>query len=202
MRLTTSDDRFGVPSQGSATWSAALVVGALLVIFVVDRATDSAPVQHLYYLPIILAGLRFKMRGGVLSALSAILLYHVANPHLFTLKYGEPDLVQIALFLAVGIITANTRQNADRLHRLAMTDDLTGLHNLRSFEARLVKMVRASCGIEAPLALLVLDVDHLKSLNDRYGHLPAPKPCVRSDVSSVSSFRQMQSVVATAATSS
>ena len=52
-----------------------------------------------------------------------------------------------------------------------MTDDLTGLHNLRSFEARLATLVRVSRATQAPLALLVLDVDRLKSLNDQYGHL-------------------------------
>jgi diguanylate cyclase (GGDEF)-like protein len=128
-------------------------------------------VQHVYYLPIIFAGLRFKMRGGLVSALAAILLYHVANPHLLTLRYGERDLVQIALFLAVGTITAKLTADADRLRRLAMTDDLTGLHNLRSFEARLATMVRASRESQASLGLLVLDVDRLKSLNDQYGHL-------------------------------
>ena len=82
--------------------------------------------------------------------MSAIVLYHVANPHLLTFRYGEADLVQIALFLAVGTITAKLTQDADRLRRLAMTDDLTGLHNLRSFEARLVTMVRASRASRAP----------------------------------------------------
>jgi diguanylate cyclase (GGDEF)-like protein len=144
---------------------------ALLLIFGVDRVTDAAPVQHLYYLPIIFAALRFRMRGGVAAALAAILLYHVANPHLLTMRYGERDLVQIALFLAVGTITSKLTADADRLRRLAMTDDLTGLHNLRSFEARLVTMVRASRESRTPLALLVLDVDRLKLLNDQYGHL-------------------------------
>lgn len=171
MRLTASHDRLVAPIRLSPVWAAALVFGALLLIFGVDRATDAAPVQHLYYLPIILAGLRFKMRGGVVAAVAAILLYHVANPHLLTLRYEERDLLQIALFLAVGTITAKLTVDADRLRRLAMTDDLTGLHNLRSFEARLATMVRASRESQAPLALLVLDVDRLKSLNDQYGHL-------------------------------
>jgi len=150
---------------------AALVLGALLLIFAADRATGATPVQHLYYLPIILAAVRFRTRGGVISALSAILLYHVANPHLFTLKYEEPDLVQITLFLAVGMITAKMTRDADHLRRLAMTDDLTGLHNLRSFEARLITMVREARRTHATLAVLVLDLDRLKSLNDQYGHL-------------------------------
>ena len=52
-----------------------------------------------------------------------------------------------------------------------MTDDLTGLHNLRSFEARLAPMFRDACASRAPFAMLVLDVDRLKLMNDRYGHL-------------------------------
>lgn len=171
MRLTTSTDRLRVPLLLSKTWTAALVVGTLLLIFAVDRATDAAPVQHLYYVPIILAGLRFRIRGGVIAASSAILLYHLANPHLLTFKYGESDLVQIALFLAVGLITAKLTLDAQRMRQLAMTDDLTGLHNLRSFEAQLVTMIRRSRESQAPLALLVADVDRLKSLNDQFGHL-------------------------------
>lgn len=170
MRLTTSTGRLGVPVPSRA-WTAALVIGALLAIFLFDRATDAAPVQHLYYLPIVLAAFRFKMRGGIIAALSAILLYHLANPHLLTFKYGESDLLEIILFLAVGVVTAKLTINAQRMRQLAMTDDLTGLHNLRSFEARLATMVRISRQAQAPLAMLVADVDRLKLLNDRFGHL-------------------------------
>ena len=172
MRLTTaSGDRLAGPPRLSRASAGALVFAALLLVFALDRATDSAPVQHLYYLPIVLAGIVFRMRGGVIAGLSAILLYHVANPHMLTFRYGESDLIQIALFLAVGATTARFTDDADRLRRIALTDDLTGLHNLRSFELRLLAMVRASRAAQTPLALLVLDVDRLKSLNDRYGHL-------------------------------
>ena len=160
-----------MPVQTSPTWMAALVLGALAFVFSLDRATDATPVQHLYYLPIVLAARRFGTIGAISAALSAIVLYHVANPHLLTFRYEESDLVQIALFLVVGVITARLTLDANRLRQLAMTDDLTGLHNLRSFEARLVTMVRASRESESALALLVLDVDRLKSLNDEYGHL-------------------------------
>ena len=148
-----------------------LVSLALLLVFGLDRATGAAPVQHLYYVPIILAGFRLKMRGGVIAALASILLYHLANPHLLTFRYEEQDLIQIVLFLTVGMVTAKLVHDGDRLRQLALTDDLTGLHNLRSFEAHLAAMVRASGAKHASLALLVLDVDRLKKLNDQYGHL-------------------------------
>ena len=171
MRLTTSADRLAVPTKLPTALALALVGVALLLVFSLDRATGSTPVQHLYYLPIILAGYRFRKRGGLLAGLAAILLYHVANPHLLTFRYEESDFVQISLFLAVGVITARLAGDADRLRHLALTDDLTGLHNLRSFEKRLLAMVRAARETHGSLALLVLDVDRLKSLNDAHGHL-------------------------------
>ena len=143
----------------------------LLLVFVLDRATGSSPVQHLYYLPIIFASFSFRARGGLLAALAAIILYHLANPHLFTFRYEHSDFVQIALFIAVSVVTSKLTHDAHRLRKLAMTDDLTGLHNLRSFEARLAAIMRASRGSGTAVSMFVLDVDRLKALNDKYGHL-------------------------------
>lgn len=171
MRLTPATDRFVDPVRSAPGWVVALVTVTMLAVFALDRMTGAAPVQHLYYLPVILAGSRFHMRGGVIAGLAAIVLYHLANPHLLTIRYGESDLLQIVLFLAVGVISAILSRDARRLRALAMTDDLTGLHNLRSFEGHLARMVRAARERHTPLALLVLDVDRLKSLNDQYGHL-------------------------------
>jgi diguanylate cyclase (GGDEF)-like protein len=175
MRLTTgSGSRAGqvqqTPAFSPITASAVLAAG-LLLVFVLDHATGSAPVQHLYYLPIILAAVRFGIRGGVLAPIGAIVLYHAANPRVLALGHGHWDVVQISLLAAVGVVTARLTDDRHRLHTLAMTDDLTGLHNLRSFEATLVAMVRTCRATGVPLAVLVLDVDRLKLLNDAHGHL-------------------------------
>ena len=135
----------------------------------VDRATAVAPVQHLYYVPIILASVRFGFRGSAVAA-AAIVLYHLANPQVITFRYEESDVVQIALFVAVGLTAAKLSNDSRRLHRLATTDDLTGLHNLRSFETHLRMLMMASHRA-SPIALLVLDLDRLKSMNDTHGHL-------------------------------
>jgi diguanylate cyclase (GGDEF)-like protein len=148
-----------------------VVIAGLWLVFELDRATDSTPVQHLYYLPIIFAGVSFRSLGGLATAFAAILLYHVANPHLFTFRYEQLDLVQMVLFVAVSVITTKLTHDAQQLRALALTDDLTGLHNLRSFEARLAAIMRTSRETGTPVALLVLDLDRLKALNDRYGHL-------------------------------
>ena len=148
-----------------------IIVVALIAIFALDATTYEAPVQHLYYLPIVFAGVTFRWPGGFACALMAIALYHVANPHPFTWRAEQPDLLQVAVFIAAGVLSARLAENARRLRRMALTDDLTGLHNLRSFEARLHRMVSAARETGKPLSLLVLDLDRLKSLNDEHGHL-------------------------------
>jgi diguanylate cyclase (GGDEF)-like protein len=175
MRLTSSSVRTpaGAPrAAGRARPLAAVaIVVALAVVFVLDRATADAPVQHLYYLPIAFAAVSFGYLGGLAAALAAIGLYHLANGFLYAPGRGEADIVQVVLFILVGVVVAKLSRDAARLRWLASTDDLTGLHNLRSFEACLAELLRTARKTRTPLALLVLDVDHLKALNDRYGHL-------------------------------
>lgn len=171
MHLTTEAERSGLPVSGSAAWLSVAIVASLAVIFLLDHRTGAAPVQHLYYVPIILAAARFRMRGGLVAASVAVLLYHVANPELLSRHYREPDVVQMVLFFAIAAATAGFARDHRRLHQLAMTDDLTGLHNLRSFEAILARMVKVARTDGSPIGFLAVDLDRLKSLNDRYGHL-------------------------------
>jgi diguanylate cyclase (GGDEF)-like protein len=173
MRLTVNGNpkpEHAQPVLGRVVAWAALTA-ALLLVFVLDQSTGSEPVQHLYYLPIIFAAIRFRFFGGIAAPLAAIVMYHVANPRLLAFEHEHWDIVQVALFVAVGLITAQLTDDKRRLHALASTDDLTGLHNLRSFEAHLAALVRACQHAGVPLAVLVLDVDRLKSINDTHGHL-------------------------------
>lgn len=51
-----------------------------------------------------------------------------------------------------------------------VTDPLTGLYNRRYFEDALAEYLNEFNNIGAPLALLTLDLDHFKSVNDTHGH--------------------------------
>jgi diguanylate cyclase (GGDEF)-like protein len=152
-------------------WVAPAIGAGCLIVFGLDYAFDSAPLQHLYYLPIILAAREYGVRGGIGVGLAAAALYVFANHFLLSHPYLESDILQTVLFVAVGAVSARLAQDARRMRELAMTDDLTGLHNLRSFEARLREFVLDSRVSRTPLSMLVLDVDRLKDWNDRHGHL-------------------------------
>ena len=62
------------------------------------------------------------------------------------------------------------RQNLAEVKQEAAVDDLTGLVNRRAFDARLRRAVSRAKTDAVPLALLLLDVDHFKHVNDTYGH--------------------------------
>jgi diguanylate cyclase (GGDEF)-like protein len=65
---------------------------------------------------------------------------------------------------------AELRAANARLEELSATDALTGLANRRRFDARLAEEVQRSHRHGSALALLLIDIDHFKLYNDRYGH--------------------------------
>jgi two-component system cell cycle response regulator len=62
------------------------------------------------------------------------------------------------------------RDNLDHSLELAVTDQLTGLHNRRYMTSQLDALVRRAAAGGDPVAVLVIDIDHFKKINDSFGH--------------------------------
>jgi len=90
--------------------------------------------------------------------------------HLHTLHIPHrEDGRTIGLYALVTDVTA--RKHAElQLVRMAQCDSLTGLANRRQFEDRLPEAMARARGGPTPIALLFLDIDHFKSINDTLGH--------------------------------
>jgi diguanylate cyclase (GGDEF)-like protein len=86
-----------------------------------------------------------------------------ADPVLFT-------YVAVSTLLAFTLYGAWLGHKDDRLTALADRDPLTGLSNRRAFLGRVAEETRRAARHPAPISLLLLDVDHLKELNDERGH--------------------------------
>lgn len=77
------------------------------------------------------------------------------------LKQAKQNAEQLSLEL---------KQSNDSLRDLAFRDGLTGLYNHRYFQEVLESELERAARYKHPLALLLMDIDFFKSVNDNYGH--------------------------------
>jgi two-component system cell cycle response regulator len=66
--------------------------------------------------------------------------------------------------------TVHLRDNMQSSIEMAVTDGLTGLHNRRYMESHLATLAEQASLRGKSLALMMLDIDYFKSINDSYGH--------------------------------
>ncbi|KAB0678799.1 GGDEF domain-containing protein [Aureimonas leprariae] len=69
-----------------------------------------------------------------------------------------------------GEVSAKLSQTNSVLRALSVEDALTGIGNRRSFDAMLDAEFGSARSREAGLAVLIIDLDHFKRINDEYGH--------------------------------
>ncbi len=88
------------------------------------------------------------------------------------LNFARTIGVGLAVSIVVIIISLLTVNHFQlRLERLARTDELTGLANRREFEAGYERAVARYKRQKSPFALVLLDIDSFKQINDKLGHL-------------------------------
>lgn len=93
-------------------------------------------------------------------------------------RFGPPDLefAQAVITAAVAVIqraqmVESTMADNARLEQLAQTDPLTQLLNRRALTERISAEMERALRYDSTLALLMIDLDHFKKVNDNYGHL-------------------------------
>jgi diguanylate cyclase (GGDEF)-like protein len=128
-------------------------------------------------------GLRSRVPTMVVFASCSILMLVralVSGVAPFPVGAGPLDATWLAVFswLAVGHIMfgaffflAMTMEGREAEQRsFALSDPLTGLLNRRAFGDFAQRMARRRAGLRDAMAVLVLDLDHFKQVNDKYGH--------------------------------
>src|ERR1700720_2490921 len=157
------------------SWSMVIFITGVLWF----TGKSSSPILNLYLLPIILSALTLGRLVTLLQvAVIAIchLLLAAATPGLdvASLFYASQAVGQLAPFLLVAYLTttlsADITEARERIENLAQTDPLTGLYNLRMFN-EVWQREHGNCERNGGVyALLMIDVDKLKEINDVFGH--------------------------------
>jgi diguanylate cyclase (GGDEF)-like protein len=68
-------------------------------------------------------------------------------------------------------MTSALKKNHESLERLSVTDELTKLCNRRQFRKALDLELKESESTGSPFSVIMIDVDHFKAFNDRFGHI-------------------------------
>ncbi|PPK66398.1 diguanylate cyclase [Actinokineospora auranticolor] len=144
-----------------AIWLAGnLALGASALHPTMARLAEPSPVPDAPLSPVRIAGL---------SAAALI------APVVLVVQWAEGtvrDVPVVAGACAVlfGLTIARLAALVSDQRRLAITDALTGLHTRRFFEAQLPLEIARARRAGTTVAVLIADVDHFKTINDRHGH--------------------------------
>lgn len=149
--------------------------------------------------------LLFWATVAVIPLLLLRAVYALSAPATFALPNNTvtPNPLQMTLFvfiIALGIMGSlgfilMIKERVDREMRLlATTDPLTGVLNRRAFMQRADQEWSLAQRNQLPLALLMVDVDHFKAVNDRHGHSAGDLALVQVAHTLVSRLRKQDSV--------
>jgi diguanylate cyclase (GGDEF)-like protein len=168
-------------------------MAAYITWVIVHAAPDRWPLANLYHLVIIASaaalGARATLLNLALVAAALALIWSATEPA----ANAGPELSLIlgpmALIAYVtGRLTADIRSAIERIRFLAETDELTRLYNLRAFMPLAERLHRQARRYARPYALVMVDSDNLKTVNDAHGHqtgnelLKLTTACIRREL--------------------
>jgi diguanylate cyclase (GGDEF)-like protein len=158
------------PPAFSATVSLILIFAIAVIDYVIPWDLS---LSVFYTVPILLATWFAGERiGAILSVGSAavwLMTQTLEHADLSWLLYWN-TAVHLGFYILVAHLVSALESAYEREKRLARTDSLTGIINRRFFNELLEGEFSRAQRYSSPLTLAYIDVDHFKSVNDRFGH--------------------------------
>lgn len=111
-----------------------------------------------------------------------------AGPYAARLTAASIAVTSLTAFVLAASVDYRS-QHQTRLRQLAVTDPLTGLANFRHLADAIERNIARSRQNRAPFAVMLLDVDYLKTINDRDGHAAGSRLLIRLAAHLRESFR-------------
>jgi diguanylate cyclase (GGDEF)-like protein len=102
---------------------------------------------------------------------AALNVYRIGVDKMFT----AAEVEQVERFATMAALAFDSARQRETLREQARTDGLTGLLNHRACHERLGVEVERAAALERTLSVVVVDLDHFKTVNDAYGHAEGDK---------------------------
>jgi len=158
--------------------------GTVAVSVLVAVAKPIALIPLFYIWPIVISAYHLQRREVILNYLFVLVGFGVAlwgwaEPDARLIMWVSLAIIGGTLAFLVVILKDGLNIMMQRLEILATHDSLTGALNRRAFGERIDEEVARAARTGKPCALAILDVDHFKSVNDRFGHAAGDAALVR-----------------------
>lgn len=148
---------------------------------------------------------RFRFAWFCVCAALLLMVERRFAPLLRALEGGSDNRVDTAFGLAISLLMlvgvwglrrlfATMRRQEETLANLARTDFLTGLPNRLEIMARVQAELERSERSRRPVSLLMLDLDHFKAVNDRYGHAAGDRVLQAAAETGLAGLRRIDSI--------
>jgi diguanylate cyclase (GGDEF)-like protein len=156
-----------------------LVMLAFLTAVLVAAGGVHSPLLNLYLLPIVTAALALGKRAAALVVVAVCTCYPLigvltAGPDSLTRDFAIAAVGVLAPFVLVAFSTTLLVDNINtakrRIRALSDRDELTTVYNMRAFARLAEQEHEAASRSDRPYAILMIDIEHLKAINDTYGH--------------------------------
>ena len=92
--------------------------------------------------------------------------------------FSPADQSLVTLLMEPAAIALENAILFKKMEQLSITDDLTGLHNVRYLNSFLYREIKRSRRYRLPVSVIFLDMDGFKTVNDRFGHLAGSQTLV------------------------
>ena len=124
-------------------------------------------------IPVVTAAARFRLPvflvGAVLATAGLAVVAVLGSPH--ELEHNPTPLLGFIVLLGTLVVAQQPVLNAElRWRRDAVLDPLTGLLNRQGLQGRFREVAEQARLTDAPVSLVMCDLDGFKGLNDEYGH--------------------------------
>ena len=152
----------------------AALIGAVYVLSL--RTPPELHLGVLYVIPVLLASWHDGMAWGIVFGVATSVLRFLVGidqlPPSTTLAFRALNEASYLVVVAVAIAgLSQLRQTQAQLERFATNDPLTNAHNARAFSEELGHELGRNRRYGRPLALIYLDLDDFKRVNDAHGHV-------------------------------
>ena len=148
----------------------AMLLAAVAAVAYLERWIGGTMDLRLMYFLIVLSGAVLLPRPVALGVAAAVAVVSVGISGAQDVSLVVNGLTHLLMYGYAALLTNNWETERRRLMRMSRVDELTGLPNLRALQEQLPSRLGPAARTGRRMAVMMMDVDGFKVVNDRLGH--------------------------------